>query len=122
LNEPARNPATTCRAIAQLFGDCLASNEYAAAWALLAEPLKSAATPEAIKNAVATMTAYASGPIREVQVMDEFTLEDWPDMQLEDLAVVYIALNGDSFSEAVRLTLAQYGEEVLIRALVWGRP
>lgn len=112
----------TCRAIAQLFGDCLATNQYAAAWALLAEPLKSAATPGVIRSAVATMTACACGPIREAQVMDDFIVEDWPGKQAGDLAVVYAALNGDSFSEAVTLTLAQYGDEVLIRDLVWGRP
>lgn len=39
-----------------------------------------------------------------------------------DRAVVDVALNGDSFSEAVTLTLAQYGDDVLIRHLEWGRP
>lgn len=68
------------------------------------------------------MTAYACGPIREAQVMDDFSLEDWPDKPPDDLAVMYVVLNGDGFSEAVTLTLAQYGEEVLIRHLAWGRP
>jgi hypothetical protein len=54
--------------------------------------------------------------------MDDFTLEDWRGKQPDDLAVVYVALNGDSFSEAVTLTLAQHGEEALIRHLEWGRP
>jgi hypothetical protein len=68
------------------------------------------------------MTAYATGSIQEAQVMDDFTLEDWPGKQTDDLAVVYVALNGESFSEAVTLTLAEYGQEILIRHLVWGRP
>jgi hypothetical protein len=76
----------------------------------------------AIQNAIAAMTAYAMGPIQEAQVMDDFTLEDWRGKQPDDLAVVYVALNGDSFSEAVTLTLAQHGEEALIRHLEWGRP
>ena len=54
--------------------------------------------------------------------MDDFTLEEWPGKQAGDLAVVYVALNGDSFSEAVTLTLTQHGEEALIRHLEWGRP
>jgi hypothetical protein len=54
--------------------------------------------------------------------MDEFTLEDWPGKQADDLAVVYVSLNGDGFSEAVTLTLAKYGHEILIRHLEWGRP
>jgi hypothetical protein len=56
------------------------------------------------------------------QVMDEFTLEDWPGKQANDLAVAYVALNGENFSEAVTLTLAEYGHEILIRHLEWGRP
>lgn len=68
------------------------------------------------------MTAYASGSIQEAQVMDDFTLEDWPGKQPGDLAVVYVALNGDSFSEAVTLTLKQHCENILIRHLEWGRP
>lgn len=112
----------TYRAVAQRFGDCIAKKDFASACALLTKELPSATTPESIKNAVATMTAYAPDSIQEAQVMDDFTLEDWPGKQPGDLAVVYVALNGNSFSEAVTLTLAQYGEEVLIRHLEWGRP
>jgi len=38
--------------------------------------------------------------------MEDFTLKNWPGKQLGDLAVVYVALNGESFSEAVTLRLA----------------
>jgi len=38
--------------------------------------------------------------------MEDFTLKNWPGEQRGDLAVVYVALNGESFSEAVSLTLA----------------
>jgi hypothetical protein len=110
------------RAVAQRFGDCIARKDWGAACALLTEDLQSSITPEIIKNAVTTMIAYATGSIQEAQVMDDFTLEDWPGKQADDLAVVYVALNGDSFSEAVTLTLAQHGEEALIRHLEWGRP
>jgi hypothetical protein len=54
--------------------------------------------------------------------MEEFIVEDWPDKQPGDLAVVYVALSGESFSEAVTLTLAQYGGAILIRQIEWGRP
>jgi hypothetical protein len=114
--------AMSHRFVAQRFGDCIAKNDYSAACALLGEELQSSMTPETIKNAVAAMIAYAPGSIQDAQVMDEFTLEDWPGKQPGDLAVVYVALNGESFSEAVTLTLAQYGEGVLIRQLEWGRP
>jgi hypothetical protein len=110
------------RAVAQRFGDCIAQNDYDAACSLFTEELQSSTTPDIIKNTVATMTAYAAGPIQEAQVMNDFTLEDWPGKQAGDLAVVYLALNGSSFSEAVTLTLAQYGDAALIRHLEWGRP
>jgi hypothetical protein len=112
----------TYRAVAQRFGDCIAQHDDAAAWALLSDELRSSSTPETIKNALATMTAYAAGPIQKAQVMDDFTLEVWPDKQSGDLAVVDVALNGNNCSEAVTLTLAQYGEDILIRHLEWGRP
>jgi hypothetical protein len=112
----------TCRSIAQRFGDCIVSKDYSGASSLLTDELQSSLTPEAIKNTITSMTAYAQGVIQEAEVMDAFTLEDWPGKQPADRAVIYVALNGDSFSEAVTLTLAQYGDEVLIRHLEWGRP
>ena len=54
--------------------------------------------------------------------MEDFTLKNWQGKQPGDLAVVYVALNGESFSEAVGLTLAEYNREILIRHLAWGRP
>jgi hypothetical protein len=110
------------RAVAQQFGDCIAIKDYDAAWALLSRELRLSFSPESIKNAATTMTAYGSGWIQVAQVMDEFTLEDWPGKQADDLAVAYVALNGENFSEAVTLTLAEYDQEILIRHLEWGRP
>jgi len=110
------------RAVAQRFGDCIAQKDYDAAWALLSGELKVSSTPESIKDAVTTMTAYASGSIQGAQVMDDFTMENWPGKQPDDLAVAYVALNGEDFSEAVTLTLTEYGQEIMIRHMEWGRP
>jgi len=97
--------------------------DYDAAWTLLSEELRLSLPSESIKNAVTTMTAYGgTGSIQVAQVIDDFTLEDWPGKQADDLAVTYVALNGENFSEAVTLTLAEYGHEILIRHLEWGRP
>jgi len=122
FTEQERKQAMSYRAIAQEFGDCITNRDYGAACALLTKQLQGSTTPERICNAVSTMTSYAPGPIQEAQVMDDFTLEDWPGKQAGDLAVVYVALNGDSFSEAVTLTLMKQGEDILIRELAWGRP
>lgn len=109
-------------AIAQRFGDCIAKGDYAAACELLSKGLQASTTPQTLEQAIASMLSYTTDPIQEAVVMDEFTLEDWPGQQAGDLAVVYVALNGESYSEAVTLTLAQYGEMTLIRDLQWGRP
>ena len=110
------------QAVAQRFGDCIAQKDYDTAWTLLSKKLQVSFTSDSIKNAVTTMTAYDTGSIKEAQVMEEFTLKDWPGKQADDLAVVYVSLNGDGFSEAVTLTLAEYDHEILIRHLEWGRP
>ena len=110
------------RAIAQHFGDRITRNNYSAAWDLLTKEAQTSITPEDIQAAVATMIAYAPGPIQEAQVMEDCIVEAWPGKQPGDLAVVYVALSGESFSEAVSLTLAQQGEDTLIRHLEWGRP
>jgi hypothetical protein len=122
MKEQERKQALSGRAVAQRFGDCIAIQDYDAAWSLLSEELRLSFTSESIKNAVTTMTAYGTGSIQMAQVMDEFTLEDWPGKQANDLVVAYVALNGENFSEAVTLTLAEYGLEILIRHLEWGRP
>ncbi|MFO0136838.1 MAG: hypothetical protein ACK535_02270 [Cyanobacteriota bacterium] len=122
LTEQERKQAMSYRAVAQRFGDCIAQKDYDAAWALLSRDLQVSSTPGSIKDAVTTMTAYASGSIHEAQVMDDFTLENWPGKQPDDLAVAYVALNGENFSEAVTLTLTAYGREIMIRHMEWGRP
>jgi hypothetical protein len=110
------------RTVAQSFGDLIARRDYSGAWELLTKEAQQSITSEDLKIAATSMSAYAPGPIREAQVMQDFILEDWPEKQPTDLAVVYVALNGESFSEAVTLTLAQVGGSVLIRNLEWGRP
>jgi hypothetical protein len=122
MKQEERKQAVSGRGVAQRFGDCIAIKDYDAAWTLLSEELRLSFTSESIKNAVISMTAYGTGSIQVAQVMDDFTLEDWPGKQADDLAVTYVALNGENFSEAVTLTLAEYGQEILIRHLEWGMP
>ena len=112
----------TYRSVAQDFGNLLARKQYTAAWKLLTDEAQASITPEDIQSAVTTMIAYAPGQIQEAQIMEDFILEDWPNKRPGDLAVVYVALTGVSFSEAVTLTLVQAGEDALIRQLEWGRP
>jgi hypothetical protein len=65
------------------------------------------------------MTAYAEGPI---QVEVRGTLDAWPDKLEGDVGWAYVALTGDSFTEAVAVVLTNAANGIRIRSLEWGRP
>lgn len=62
-------------------------------------------TPENRRAAVATLTASAPGLIPNAQVVEEGSVEAWPTQRPGDVAILYSASNGDSFSEAVTVTV-----------------
>ena len=49
-------------------------------------------------------------------------LEDWPGKAANELAMVYVPLEGDVYSEAITLTLAELSGELCISGIEWGRP
>lgn len=49
-------------------------------------------------------------------------LEDWPSKKSNDLAVVYVPLEGDVYSEAISVTLSELDSELRITNIEWGRP
>ena len=49
-------------------------------------------------------------------------LEEWPGKTENELAMVYVPLEGDVYSEAITLTLAKSGDELRISRIEWGRP
>lgn len=118
----AMDSKAPCIAVAAQFGRLILQGDDQGAWALLTGKAQASHSPGAIRAALEAMLAYASAPIRETQVIGEATVEDWPDKQPGDIAVVYVALSGAGFSEAVTLTLAHDAGQVRIRDLVWGRP
>lgn len=113
-------PVQECIAVAQKFGDFIASEDYQSAHGLLTTEAQADCSAEGFKKAVARMTSYAPGPIQEVTVMDEI-LEDWPAKQAADVASICVALTGDGFNEAAYLTLARQGVDYRIREIEWGR-
>lgn len=116
------NQTTTDCDVATRFGKLIQGCDYSAACALLTQEAQLSNPPSAIKAVVEKMIAYGSSPILDSQVIEEGIVLDWPEKQPQDLAMVYVALSGESFSEAVTLTLAQEGQQTRIRQLVWGRP
>lgn len=108
--------------LAKQFGDLIAKPDYAAAHALLTQEAQAMHTPDDFKEIVEGMVVYAPGSIREVAVMEDFILEDWPDKRDGDVAIAYVSLTGDGFCEAVTVTLVQHESDFRIRHLEWGRP
>lgn len=116
------DPQVSCLDVAGLFASLIIRRDYQAAWLLLARETRRLHSCEDLKAAAEAMISYAAGPILQSQIIESATLEDWPAKQHGDVAVVYLALTGTGFSEAVTLTLAWQEGSVVIRDLVWGRP
>lgn len=108
--------------VAEHFGKLIAKSDYAAAHALLTKKAQKIHSPDGFKQIFEQMTAYAPGPIRQIEVMKDFVLDDWPDKKLGDVASVYVGLVGDSYVEAVTVILAKEAGTIRIRHLEWGRP
>ena len=48
--------------------------------------------------------------------------EDWPHKTENDVAIVYVPLEGDVFSEAITVTVSTENDDFRISAIEWGRP
>ena len=108
--------------LAQQFGDLIAREDYVAAHRLLTRQAQIAWPVQEMKRRSESMRSYAPGPFTDMQVMEEFMLEDWPAMQDGDVANIYIALSGNNFCEAVSVLVAREDGDLRIRDLEWGRP
>lgn len=104
------------------FGHAIARGDYEGAHSLLTKEAQRLHPPETLKHAVEEMIAIGDGSIRQVELMEECTLENWRDKWNGDVGYVYVALTGDSFCEAVTVTLTTEDGQVRIRELEWGRP
>ena len=108
--------------VAQQFGDLIAKEDYTSAHALLTRQAQVAQSPADLKESAEGIRTYAPGPINDVEVMEDFVLEEWPAKQDGDVASVYVSLVGDGFCEAVSVVVANEEGRCRIRELEWGRP
>ncbi len=106
--------------VAEQFGNAVAKGDFAQAHEFLTEQAQKTYSPAAMEQAVKNMTAYAEGPIQEVEVTGK--LDSWPDKLPGDVGWVYVALTGESFTEAVTVVLANTANGIRVRWLEWGRP
>ncbi len=107
--------------VARQFGDLIAQEDYHSAHALLTKGAQALYTAIEIERRAKGMRTYAPGPITDVEVLEEFVLEEWPAKQEGDVVSIYVSLSGDDFCEAVSVVIAQ-DDELRIRELEWGRP
>lgn len=49
-------------------------------------------------------------------------LTEWPGMSEDDRAMVYVPIEGDTFSEAVTLKVSEIDNNFLVSSIEWGRP
>lgn len=66
------------------------------------------------------MIVYADEELSQAEVITD--MEAWPDKKEDDIGWAYVALSGDSFSEAVAVIVKQEDNRLVIRSLEWGRP
>jgi hypothetical protein len=93
-----------------------------AAHALLTPEAQQIHTPEAMKERVASMTAYAHEPVKRVNILPGAIIDEWPDKQYGDIAWVYVSLEGDSYAEAATVLLVETEHGIGIHDIEWGRP
>ena len=68
------------------------------------------------------MIAFAGEPIVRASVSDDGASSDWPDRRPDEVAWVYVALEGASFCEAVTVVVVREDRQLLLRIVDWGRP
>ncbi len=111
---------TTQGEVGLLFAQALVAGDFKRAHRLLEPGLGTQYTPAKLEIEYRDMISYGGGAAKEVRVMT--ALDYWPAKQLGDVGWAYVAISGDSFSEAVTVTVAEFGGRMLIRELEWGRP
>jgi hypothetical protein len=108
--------------VAEQFGHAIVRGDFEAAHAFLTEDAQKIYTPQAMRESVTLMTSYADGPLLRVRITEGAVWDEWPDKQFDDVATVYVSLEGDSFAEAATVILATTDDGLRIRDIEWGRP
>lgn len=108
-------------ALARHFGEALVDADYDSAHQMLSHELKQEYSKKELQKNVKDMISYADGTLTSAVVVTP-PMDDWPDKKREDVGWVYVALEGDDFSEAVALTISERHSELVISDIEWGRP
>jgi hypothetical protein len=112
--------------VAVAFASALVEGNFARAESLLVPELRKQLTQDTLReNLYAMFRGYAESEPRRIyfdEKVQEFQMDEWPDKLPGDIGWVYVAIEGDDFSEAVRVIVADVEGKLLIREVEWGRP
>ena len=98
--------------VALAFANHLVARDFAAANAMLATPI----TTAELQTSYDTMVEPI-GKVKAPKLMESMT--DWPEKKAGDAGWVYVAIEGESGSEAVTVVVTGAKK---IRSIEWGRP
>lgn len=102
------------------FARALVAGEFEVAHRMLEPTLAATYSPEKLGATFREMVSYGGEPPTDVRVVT--VLDYWPAKQPGDVGWAYVAISGNTFSEAVTVTVTRQGERALIREIEWGRP
>lgn len=105
---------------AETFVRAIANEETDSAHQMLSESLRQVTNAANLAEQYGLLEADMGGVtgIGEPMVI----LEEWRDMSADDRAMVYVPLEGDTFSEAVTLTVSAVDDGLCVSNIEWGRP
>jgi hypothetical protein len=102
------------------FGWCIVRKEWEAARNLLCSVLRSSTTARSLEEEVSDMIEYTEDVLTRAEIITD--MEDWPNKEEDDIGWAYVALSGDSFSEAATVIIKLEDGRMVIRSIEWGRP
>jgi hypothetical protein len=107
--------------VAHQFAAALVQGDYGLAQSLFSDSLKATYPLAKLQQLYTTMLAYTNDAVAETTEVVT-TMTEWPTKQAEDIGWAYVAINGQSFSEGVAVTVINEGGQPRIRDVIWGRP
>jgi hypothetical protein len=114
--------------IALCYARTLVAKEYEKAAEMLAAALKPACPPDTLRTQLEEMIWYEGDEgrwptgIQVVTAADSSDMANWKGPNPDDFGWAYVAINGDSYCEAVAVMITKEGERLAINAIEWGRP
>lgn len=102
------------------FASALVAENFVQASQLLSTAAKKEWSAAKLELTYSNMIEYFENSPNFIQVMN--TLEAWPAKQPGDIGWAYVAISGESESEAVAVIVCSENGKMLIRDIEWGRP